>query len=82
MTHYGTLFYFILSLSKHLQSRIKLNDSPSGIQYLLSNQDNDQCFLCRQKLNPKCLIQPSETLPIELTRTHYKVHSWFVVSCN
>ena len=27
-------------------------------------------FWCRQGLNPKSLIQPSETLPIELTRTH------------
>ena len=27
-------------------------------------------FWCRQRLNPKSLIQPSETLPIELTWTH------------
>ena len=27
-------------------------------------------FLCKQRLNPKSLIQPSKTLPIELTRTH------------
>ena len=27
-------------------------------------------FLCRQGLNPESLIQPSETLPVELTGTH------------
>ena len=27
-------------------------------------------FLCRRGLNPRSLIQPSETLPVKLTRTH------------
>ena len=27
-------------------------------------------FWCRQGLNPRSLIQPSETLPVELTGTH------------
>ena len=27
-------------------------------------------FWCRRELNPKSLIQPSETLPVELTGTH------------
>ena len=27
-------------------------------------------FWCRRGLNPKSLIQPSETLPVELVRTH------------
>ena len=27
-------------------------------------------LLCRQGLNPKSLIQPSETLPVKLTETH------------
>ena len=26
-------------------------------------------FWCRQELNPRSLIQPSETLPVELTET-------------
>ena len=29
-------------------------------------------FWCRRKLNFKSLIQPSETLPVELTIIHYK----------
>ena len=28
-------------------------------------------FWCRRELNSRSLIQSSETLPIELTRTHY-----------
>ena len=28
-------------------------------------------FWCRRGLNPRSLIQPSETLPVELTGTHY-----------
>ena len=27
-------------------------------------------FCCRRGLNPRFLIQPSETLPVELTETH------------
>ena len=27
-------------------------------------------FWCRRELNPRSLIQPSETLPVELTKTH------------
>ena len=27
-------------------------------------------FWCRRRLNPKFLIQPSETLPVELIETH------------
>ena len=27
-------------------------------------------FWCRRGLNPRSLIQPSETLPVELTGTH------------
>ena len=38
--------------------------------YLLSEQDTNQ-FWCRQGLNPTSLIQLSETLPVELTRTHF-----------
>ena len=31
-------------------------------------------FRCRrmQELNPRSLIQPSKTFPVELTRTHHK----------
>ena len=29
-------------------------------------------FWCRQRLNPRSLIQPSETLPVELTGTHQR----------
>ena len=36
---------------------------------LLSDQDINQ-FWCRRRLNPRFLIQPSETLPVELTGTH------------
>ena len=36
---------------------------------LLSDQDTNQ-FWCRRGLNPRSLIQPSEILPVELTRTH------------
>ena len=28
-------------------------------------------FWCRRRLNPRSLIQPSETLPVELTGTHF-----------
>ena len=28
-------------------------------------------FWCKQELNPEYLIQPSETLPVELTETHF-----------
>ena len=28
-------------------------------------------FWCRQGLNPRSLIQPSETLPVELTGAYY-----------
>ena len=28
-------------------------------------------FWCRQELNSRSLIQSSETLPVELTETHY-----------
>ena len=36
-------------------------------------------FWCRQELNPRSLIQPSETLPVELTGTHpiYLSLFWF-----
>ena len=37
--------------------------------YLLLDQDINR-FLGRWRLNCISLIQPSETLPIELTRTH------------
>ena len=30
-------------------------------------------FWYRRKLNPKSLIQPSETLPVELTGTHNEI---------
>ena len=33
-------------------------------------------FWCRQGLNPKFLIQPSEILPVELTKTHNYLGSW------
>ena len=38
---------------------------------LLSDQDTNQ-FWCRRGLNPRSLIQPSETLSVELTRIYYK----------
>ena len=31
-------------------------------------------FWCKQGLNPRSFIQPSETLPVELTETHKLVH--------
>ena len=31
-------------------------------------------FWCKQKLNFRSLIQPSETLPIELTETHIYIY--------
>ena len=34
-------------------------------------------FWCRQGLNPRSLIQPSETLPVELTETHKDNNSLF-----
>ena len=37
--------------------------------FLLSNQDTNQ-FWCRRGLNSRSLIQPSETLAVELTGTH------------
>ena len=37
---------------------------------LSSDQDNNQFFRCRQGLNPRSLIQPSDILPVELTGTH------------
>ena len=33
-------------------------------------------FWCRRGLNPRSLIQPSKTLPVELTRTHDNWESW------
>ena len=36
---------------------------------LLSDQDTNQ-FWCRRRLNPRSLIQLSETLPVELTGIH------------
>ena len=40
--------------------------------YLLSNQDINQFLVSMEiGLNPKSLIQLSETLPIELTETHF-----------
>ena len=33
-------------------------------------------FLCRQELNPRSLIQPLETLPVELTGTHFVQYSF------
>ena len=36
-------------------------------------------FWCRQELNPRSLIQPSETLPVELTGTHTK--KWTLKMC-
>ena len=36
-------------------------------------------FWCRQELNPRSLIQPSETLPVELTVTHTK--KWTLKMC-
>ena len=36
---------------------------------LLSDQDTNQ-FWCRRGLNPRSLIQPLKTLPVELTGTH------------
>ena len=36
---------------------------------LLSDQNTNQ-FWCRWGLNSRSLIQPSETLPVELTETH------------
>ena len=37
--------------------------------FLLSDQDINQ-FWYRRGLNPRFLIQPSETLPVEVTGTH------------
>ena len=34
-------------------------------------------FWCRQGVNPRFLIQPSKTLPIELTGTHYLRPIWY-----
>ena len=34
-------------------------------------------FWCRQGLNLRSLIQPSETLPVELTGTHFKLLLFF-----
>ena len=36
-------------------------------------------FWCRQGLNPRSLIQPSEILPVELTGTHTK--KWTLKMC-
>ena len=36
---------------------------------LSSNQDTNQ-FWCKRELNPRSLIQSSETLPVEITETH------------
>ena len=36
--------------------------------FLLSNQDTNWFF--KQRLNPRCFIQPSETLSVELPETH------------
>ena len=37
-------------------------------------------FWCRQGLNPRSLIQPSKTLPVELTGTHV-YRGWMVQIC-
>ena len=34
-------------------------------------------FWCRQGLNPRSLIQPSETLTVKLTRTHQGNNNWY-----
>ena len=36
-------------------------------------------FWCRQGLNPRSLIQPSETLPVELIGTHFKFFFFFEI---
>ena len=36
---------------------------------LSSDQDTNQFFWCRRGLNSRSLIQPSDTLPVELTGT-------------
>ena len=36
----------------------------------LSSDQTPISFWCRQEMNPGFLIQPSETLPVELTATH------------
>ena len=43
--------------------------SASDNNSLLSDQDTNQ-FWCRRVLNPRSLIQLSETLLVELTETH------------
>ena len=35
-------------------------------------------FWCRRELNPRSLIQPSETLPVELTGTHVLFETLFL----
>ena len=42
--------------------------------FLLSDQDTNQ-FWCKRGLNLRSLIQPSETLPVELTGTHHTFSS-------
>ena len=36
-------------------------------------------FWCRRGLNPRSLIQPSETLPVKLTGTHYINVFYFLI---
>ena len=49
------------------------------ITVLLLNQNTSQ-FWCRQWLNPRSLIQPSEILLIELTETHLSSVTFFFFS--
>ena len=57
-------FFFFLRESFNLQR-------PLLMIALYHQTKTPTSFQCRWGLNPRSLIQPSETLPVELTGTHY-----------
>ena len=66
------IFFFFVVL-REFQSMVSASDNSS----LLSDQDTNQ-FWCRRVLNLRSLIQPSETLLVELTETHTNDMTWFL----
>ena len=66
--HVGNFFFFF-------EREFQLMASVPDNSFLLSDQDTNQ-FWCKQGLNPKFLIQPSETLLVELTGTHNISETW------
>ena len=69
MVQFYIYIYIFFFFEREFQPMASVLDNSS----LLSDQDTNQ-FWCRRGLNPISLIQPSETLLVELTGTHVQFH--------